>query len=320
VFLNRRAAIVTVAVVLCCAAFRPAAADSIVPSYIYGIADDNWIWQFNPAAGQQGAERTFNTGLSGNSNAVAFDRGRDQLFFLDSTNNLYIWNKPLGGSPSEFQQIATSAQLGISSSSVYDAAYYNNAFWFFKDLTKDLVKASLSYSGTAAGTIPSLSSTTTYSVTGVPNTVGSGYNTFGDIAIKDNGILYAATTDGRFYSVNLADPENGYSSIKNVGDGLSMQLSFNEDYTTLYGQVYTTAEWYTIDLETGDRIDLGFATPSNGVSGPGFRDLGGASVNDVTPVPEIDPSSFGSAIAMLLGAFGLLERRSLRRLAFLSHG
>jgi hypothetical protein len=36
---------------------------------------------------------------------------------------------------------------------------------------------------------------------------------------------------------------------------------------------------------------------------------------DVTPVPEIDPSSFGSVIALLLGAFGLIERRRLAPVA-----
>jgi hypothetical protein len=32
-------------------------------------------------------------------------------------------------------------------------------------------------------------------------------------------------------------------------------------------------------------------------------------------VPEIDPTSFGSALSLLFGAFGILERRSRRRLS-----
>ena len=37
-----------------------------------------------------------------------------------------------------------------------------------------------------------------------------------------------------------------------------------------------------------------------------------AIVSDAVPVPEIDPASFGSALAMLLGSLGLLERRRRR--------
>jgi len=34
----------------------------------------------------------------------------------------------------------------------------------------------------------------------------------------------------------------------------------------------------------------------------------------VAPVPEIDPSSFGSALALVAGSLGLLERRARRLL------
>ena len=317
VCLLRRLSLVIAAVLLCCAVVRPAAATSIVPSYIYGIADDNQIWQINPIPGQQSFESTYNTGLSGQSNAVAFDRGRDQLLFLDVSNNLYLWNKPLGGSPSAFQQITTSGSLGISSSLVYNASYYNDGFWFFKEATNELVKASLSYSGTAVGTVPTFSGTTSYTLTGPTPASDNG---FGDIAINRNtGMLYAATSTGYFYSVDLSDPTSTYTQIKGLAGNISLQLSFNEDYSILYGHNYSSGAWYTVDVTTGNLTDLNYTTIVPGTSA-GFRDLGGASAIDVTPVPEIDPSSFGSAIAMLLGAFGLLERRSQRRLTCLSHG
>jgi hypothetical protein len=291
---------------------RPAAASPIVPSYIYGIADDNQIWQINPVPGQQSFEETYNTGLTGQSNAVAFDRGRDQLLFLDVSNNLYLWNKPLGGSPAAFQQITTSSSLGISSSLVFNASYYNDGFWFFKEATNELVKASLSYSGTSVGTVPTFTSTTSYTLTGPTPDTGNG---FGDIAINVNtGILYAATSTGYFYSVDLASPSTTYTQIKGLGGNISLQLSFNEDYSVLYGHNYGSGAWYTVDVATGDLTDLNYATIVPGTS-TGFRDLGGASAIDVTPVPEITLGSFGSVIALLLGCLGWFERRHLRRLA-----
>ncbi|NQW46139.1 MAG: hypothetical protein HQ464_00055, partial [Planctomycetes bacterium] len=166
-----------------------ASADPIVPSYVFGIADNNQIWQIDPAPGQQSSQDAFNTNLTGLSNAVAFDRGRDQLFFLDSINDLYVWNKPLGASAATIQVITTSGSLGISSNSVFNASYHNNAFWFFKEATNELVKASLSYSGTAVGTVPTFTGTTSYTTTG-PSPASA--NGFGDIAINANtGILYA---------------------------------------------------------------------------------------------------------------------------------
>jgi hypothetical protein len=312
--LFRRLAMGIAALVLSCAAVQPAAASSIVPSYIYGIADDNQIWQINPIPGQQSFESTYNTGLTGQSNAVAFDRGRDQLLFLDVSNNLYLWNKPLGGSPAAFQQITTSGSLGISSSLVYNASYYNDGFWFFKEGTNQLVKASLTYSGTAVGTVPTFSGTTPYTVAGAPNDVNNG---FGDIAINVNtGILYAATSSGLFYSVDLSDPSSTYTQIKGLGGNISLQLSFNEDYSILYGHNYASGAWYTVDLATGNLTDLGYTTIVPGTSA-GFRDLGGASAVDVTPssVPEIDPGSFASAFALLAGALAWLERRRLSAIA-----
>ena len=35
--------------------------------------------------------------------------------------------------------------------------------------------------------------------------------------------------------------------------------------------------------------------------------------NGSSPVPEIDPTSFGSALTLLIGSLGLLERRARRR-------
>jgi len=48
--------------------------------------------------------------------------------------------------------------------------------------------------------------------------------------------------------------------------------------------------------------------PSSEGSGLGFRLAGPAAA----PVPEIDPSSFGSAFALLIGSLGLVERRARR--------
>jgi len=48
--------------------------------------------------------------------------------------------------------------------------------------------------------------------------------------------------------------------------------------------------------------------PSYEGNDTGFRLAGPAAL----PVPEIDPSSFGSAFALLIGSLGWMERRTRR--------
>ncbi len=326
VSLLRRAAIAFIAgLLLLSTVSRPAEANPIAPSYIYGIGDNNLIWEIDPVG--QTSRSVFNTGLTGQSNAFAFDTVRDQMFFVDANNDLYYWNHD-----TTIARVATAAQLGVSgtTSQPWNAAYYSDSFWFFNTESDQLNKVALSYSGTGS-TTPGFGSLTTYSISGIPyNATPGDRNRFGDIAIiasgRGAGMLYAATawptnTDGLFYSLDLntLTTTGTATLIKGAGvpDGNgnpNLQLSFNGDYSTLYGHDYNGAKWYTVDLATGNLTEIvGFTTYTSGTNG--FRDLGGASLESAIAVPEINLGSFGSVIALLLGALGLIERRSLRRLA-----
>jgi hypothetical protein len=306
VCVSRRVSLAVVASLLIVSAvLQPAVADQIVPTYIYGIGDANRIWQTDPVPGQQSFAISYSTGITGTSNAVAFDRNREQLLFLSQSNDLYVWNKSLGDAPGAFQMVTTGSALGISSVPVFNAAYYQNSFWFFKEATNELVKATLDYTTPA---LPSLSGTTSYTTTGP---TPSNYNGFGDIAINENtGTLYAATSTGLFYTLDLSSPSTSYNEILPFGSNISLQIAFNQDYSILYGHNYASGQWYSINTTTGTPTDLNFATIVPG-TGFGFRDLGGASSISAAIVPEIDPSLCGSAIALLLGALGLIERRRL---------
>ena len=72
---------------------------------------------------------------------------------------------------------------------------------------------------------------------------------------------------------------------------VGLQISFNEDYTVLYGHNYDDGKWYEINTGNGDLTDLSFTTLVPGTS-KGFRDLGGASV---ISVPE--PATTGLMLA-----------------------
>lgn len=283
--------------------------------FIYGIDDNNNIQEINTAtqsATQVYTNSPFGTIPNGSSNAFAYDTARDQFFFIDSINNLEFWTR--SGNPST---LATANDLGLQASTPSDqpqnAAFYNNAYWFFNEGTNTLNRVSFTYSGG----LPSFSQLDPYLLTQTQGNVSapsSWTNTFGDIAINaTTGILYGATQSGVLFSVDLNGTPTTATSI--VGGLPSLQLSFNSDYSTLYGQTYNGGQWYTVDTTTGAATEIpGFAVTFSGANA--LRDLGGAS--STTAVPEIDPASFGSVIVLLLGALGLVERRTLRRLTLVS--
>lgn len=298
----------------------PASAQTPDRSYIYGIDDNNDIWQVNPKPGQQSFLDVYNTGLAGQSNAFAFDRDRDQMFFVNPsgtfngtayTNGLFFWNKPAG----TFSLLAANgSSYGVASTIPANAAYFDDAFWFFNANSLSLIKAPLTYTGgipTGVGTFSSFLMDT-------GGALIANQNNFGDIAIDvTRRTLYAYTAGnvgGKFYSLNLDAPTSAASfrmirASSALTPAVGLQISFNEDYTVLYGHNYDDGKWYEINTGNGDLTDLSFTTLVPGTS-KGFRDLGGASV---ISVPE--PATTGLMLAGAAAAVGtgLVRRRGLLR-------
>jgi len=290
-------------------AFAPFWASTASADFIYGIDDSNNIHEVNTSTQSSVEVYTNGTIPSGFSNAFAYDTARDQFFFIDSGNNLEFWSR--SGNPTT---LVTAADLDLTSNpQPQNAAYYNDAYWFFYENTNTLVQVPFTY---VAG-LPTVGSPATVngfllSQAGGGTGPSTWTNTFGDIAINANtGILYGATQSGVLFSVDL----NGGnpSTATSIASGLpSLQLSFSSDYSTLYGQAFGGGQWYEVSTTTGATTPInGFITQFSGTDG--LRDLGGAATTSV--VPEIDPASFGSVLVLLLGALGLVERRTLRRLS-----
>ena len=178
-----------------------------------------------------------------------------------------------------------------------------------------LKQATLSYTGSGETAVPSVSAINSFAVLGM-SAFGVNTNSFGDIAIDQNtGTLYANTSRGRFYSVDLSNPSLSFAELRSSPGNnrtVGLQLSFDHLSNTLYGTNYNTGDWYTIDTSNGDLTQVvGFNTLVAG--GRGFRDLGGAALN---PVPE--PSTIGLAAVGLIGGLGYTGIRRRRRKAELA--
>jgi hypothetical protein len=276
----------------------PAARGATIGSLLYGIDDAGSIYEINPA---EQSSTLVKTGASTSlANSLAYDGAREQLLFVNKDLDLQFWDRTSGSVTSLGNPLSLTADPG-------NAAYYQDAYWYFDTNSTVLHKASLTY----AGNTPSVDSISSFSIAGMAAT-GDNTNTFGDIAIDTaQGILYASTSRGRFYSIDLADPENSFTQIAaSLGSDRSvgLQLSFSADNNTLYGHRYADGTWYTINPATGAATEIaGFITiPAGGV---GFRDLGGAAA-----VPE--PSTLALAgIGLVGGLAHQVRRRRLRTAA-----
>ncbi len=272
------------------------ASATLASALIFGVDNNNDFWEVDPVA--QTSTKVLTQPSGGASNALAFDITREQLFYIGPDNALKYWVR---GSGTTVNNVAGGSIVTVDPN---NAAYYNSAYWFFEFNSNVLNKVSLSYSGTGSASVPSIASVTPYTIAGMdlPNPgTGLNTNTFGDIAINaTTGILYASTTRGRFYSVDInGDPTNTFTQLAaaiGVENTHGLQLSFSDDFSILYGHSYEDGAWYTVDTTNGDRSTLvGFATLPAG--GKGFRDLGGAAV---VPEPSVLCLSFIGAAGLLI--------------------
>lgn len=253
----------------------------------YGLSNDNIIYEINMT--DITAIPVFYTNLVNNviTNALSFDTDNKYLYFLDREHNLYSWD--LGSTMTVVGNVNTIGSLGIPPRGPYEAgnpitcaAYYNGAIWVFNSApgsTTQLVKINLSYSSGK----PSISSINKYTTN-----ISGINNNFGDIAIDNNGILYASTPNGQLYTLDVNNPNNSYTLIKNkvtppqFPDVVSgYQLSFGRNYETLYLHDYGSGSWYTVDKSNGTmslRLGITGVGPLIipwGLTGGGFRDICG---------------------------------------------
>jgi len=233
--------------------------------FVYKISNTNFRVMQNNLSVKQ--ELTYQNVANGTTNSLAYDHSNSTLFFIKSDLKLYYIQSG--------DTVATEVS-GFTSPTYQpaNAAYYNGAIWYFEFNSNVLVKLTLSYS---LG-VPSVASKTTYSVGSMSlpttGTVGANTNTFGDITIDSNtGTLYAYTSRGRFYSVDLSNPTAGFTEIvSSPGNDrtVGLQLVYNDSTNTLYGHNHKTGNWYTINTSTGAKTDLSLNTGL-------FRDLAGNS-------------------------------------------
>lgn len=263
-----------------CGALSGSALADVKPVNLYGVSNQNTIWEIDPLARQ--FTEVDDTGLSqvNGSNSMAYDASRDQFFFTyGGDQSLRFWDRQSFGAGST-RPIATWGNVGMGTDPA-NAAYYDNAYWYVTGGQRTLHKVAFTYSGNE----PTFASDTPIDLTSTGYPAGLSY---GDIAINARtGVLYGTTTSGVFYRFSANEPRAGtYRQISNTG--LSLQIAFDAEYTTLFAHVHPTGKWYTLDVDTGALTDLGFTTVVPGTAN-GFRDIGGSATTDTGSTCTIGP-------------------------------
>ena len=121
----------------------------VSPALIYGIDDDNDIYEVDPVS-KTTTLVLLQATEGGLSNSLAYDIARENLFFIGPDFKLKYWTKASGTAVND---VGTSALVADDPN---NAAYYNNSYWFFGFNSNVLNKVSLSYSGTGAGAVPTV--------------------------------------------------------------------------------------------------------------------------------------------------------------------
>jgi hypothetical protein len=298
---------VGVALLVAAAAWTSAPVAAAPLSFMYGVGDDNNIYEINPLLQSvTGTISTASLSLTGSTpNAFALDRSRQQVLFLGSDKNMYFWDRDANA----LGQVATAAELDLADKTIpRDATFHDNKFWFFGFDDNILHQVSIVYGGNGLPTGIGSRIATPINISTQPNP--SNPLTFGDIDINPQTSMFYGSTlptgvggRGEFFSLSLSNLANSYTVIAS-GKTIGLQIGFNADYSKLFGQDFESGNWYDINLTTGDFVSLGYTSPSD----VRFRDMAGG----LAAVPEPGSLLLAAGGLAVAGAARGIRRRQRR--------
>lgn len=197
------------------------------------------------------------TGIKSSINGLALDRSAEVLYYVapgdvDNPEERAIYYTSLQYNTSA--RIAPLTDMGIvdftTRSIPQNACWYKNSYWFIVTETLILRRVSFAYSGFRPTAIASyIDYTISAPAAQIP------LMRFGDVDIDVNtDILYGTTTRGQLFNINLnnlAAPLPFTQLVAPDTGDPTLQISFNLDYSILYGQDQVEGTWYTINRNTG---------------------------------------------------------------------
>ncbi|MCL9816992.1 hypothetical protein [Natronocalculus amylovorans] len=248
--------------------------------HVYGTGFDDELYKIE-ISDNPGITATSLGELEGNDevdttpNAVSYDAGNKRMYYTvddsnDGRSKLWFFNKDSDNKP------ANSDGKRLNGDRVVGSSWYEDEYYYIPNHDDTVYKVGFNIDGT-------VDENTKIDEFEEFND-GDSY-TFGDIAIDSEGMLYASTTEGDFFSLNLESSDGEFKD--DYGDGAgNLQLGFSgeEGDQTLYGHDAGDGEFYEITIDGGNITTQPLGKVEGGDGTLKFTDL----ANGIPPMTDID--------------------------------
>jgi hypothetical protein len=214
-----------------------------------------------------------------------------------SGNALY-----LAGQTAKLEVKATGADVVISGNAAGSGANATGNVAVVLGATIDATRVLVGDGGTLAGMAGTITGNVLVSSGGVIAPGWLDYVAIGSLAIGGN--LDLSQQGGGRVDIDLAGNEADMITVGGILDATNATLHFDVGAGVVHGN-YVIASYGSL---------VGSFATIEGLPAAWSIDFNYLGLNQivVTAVPEIDPNSFGSALALAIGALGLVERQAYR--------
>lgn len=269
-----------VALTLC---FSALLAGASAQSFILGVnanANGGGIYRIQvsgPNIGQ--TQFVAATQFGGQPNGLAFDAATGNAYYMAGNRQLVQHNLITD----------TAVVVGQLTYNTASATWHNGAYFYHQNSGKQLRRVDILGS--------SISGETTIATSSI--NLG-----FGDFASDQSGMAYFSTTNNRYLSADLSNPNPTINTIS-TNHGFQLQLGFSNGI--LYGINADTDEIFQLDTATGNRTLIGVLDNHN----LSITDAASLPLGNVTGDPVPEPFTMGLAGAALVSALRRRKRNML---------
>jgi hypothetical protein len=247
------------------------------------------------------------------------DAGSDNSFYIsggtatltEPGKNFYVgYNKSasrnilwLDGPTAKLEVKATGADVVISGNAAGSGANATGNVAVVFGATIDATRVLVGDGGSLVGIAGTITGNVLVGSGGVIAPGFLDYFAIGSLAIGGN--LDLSQQGGGHIDIDLAGNEADMITVGGILDTTNATLHFNFATPVTYG-TYIIASYGSL---------VGTFATVEGLPAIWTLDYNYLGLNQIVvwaPVPEIDPNSFGSALALAIGALGLVERRAYR--------
>jgi hypothetical protein len=271
-------------------------ADAVLNSA--AVAGSSWTLNGAVRVGDAGSDNSFY--ISGGTATLTEPGKNFYVGYNKSASRNILW---LDGPTAKLEVKATGADVVISGNAAGSGANATGNVAVVFGATIDATRVLVGDGGSLVGIAGTITGNVLVGSGGVIAPGFLDYFAIGSLAIGGN--LDLSQQGGGHIDIDLAGNEADMITVGGILDTTNATLHFNFATPVTYG-TYIIASYGSL---------VGTFATVEGLPAIWTLDYNYLGLNQIVvwaPVPEIDPNSFGSALALAIGALGLVERRAYR--------